>query len=363
LTRRSGDDFRLTDIPGIGPKIVSGWLLIAVFLWSAHLLAARVRFRDPHYLRLTAYVLIRSGGWMALTWIVFALIDKRPATRISLPALLFKVAPLVLAAVLVELTGGAIAMALAEPSGPMTFSSAFVWELTNAFHDSLIWIFTIVAVGHAIRFHYARGAALRESQLQAALARAQFDALSSRMQPHFLFNALNSISAMLQRDPEAAERMISRLGDLLRAAMQTEGPELIPVWHELRLVGDYLAIQQIRFADRMRVDVRASDAAEPLLVPRFILQPLVENAVKHGIEPLDRRGTIAVAVSVDGDRLLLTVRNDVPEDLPPAEHQGLGLRHTRARLELLYGAAGALRFTRRGDCVETEIAVPARSGR
>jgi hypothetical protein len=349
----AGGEVRLTAMPGIVPKIIGGWLLVGVHIWSYHLLILRMHQRQPPYLRLTAYALLRVIGWMLLTWMVFALIDRRPAVRMTLAAAVLKVIPLMTIATLAELVTGATAMALAWPRSPMTFSEAFLYGLTTTFHDSLIWIFTIIAVGHGIRFHYAK----------ATLARAQFATLSSRMQPHFLFNALNSIAALVRSDAAGAETMISRLGDLLRASMSAGQSEMITVAEELRFVEQYLAIQRIRYADRMCVRVSAAPEAESLLVPRFILQPLVENAVKHGIEPLETPGCVAVDARVDHGRLHLTVRNSAPPDLPPlGTHEGLGLRHTRARLELLYGSEQALHMERCDDgSIAAQIALPAKA--
>ncbi len=352
----AGDEIRLTAIPGIVPKIVGGWLLVGVHIFSYHLLIMRTHQIPPRYLRLVSYSLLRAVAWMLVTWMVFALIDRRPAVRMTLAAAVLKVIPLVTVATLVELVSGALIMAVAWPrSRGITFSEALVYSLTTTFHDSLIWIFTIIAVGHGIRFHYAKG----------ALARAQFATLSSRMQPHFLFNALNSVAAMVRRDAAGAESMLSRLGDLLRASMNDDDSETITVAEELRFAEQYLAIQRIRYADRMCVRVAAAPEAEALPVPRFILQPLVENAVKHGIEPLETPGRVSVDATVRDDRLHLTVRNSAPPDLPPlGAREGLGLRHTRERLELLYGRMHHFTICRGGEgCVEARITLSLKENR
>lgn len=321
------------------------------------------RSRSVPWLRITSYVTLRCLGWVALTWLVFLLIDRQPARRMNARDATFKVAPMVLAATLFDLLVKAAIVALTQPWAPATFADTFVSLIPTDFHESLIWIFVISAVGHGIRFHYMQAESrVRASRMKAALAQAQMQALSSRIQPHFLFNALNGVSAMLHRDPRAAQRMISRLGDLLRASMTSDEPELIPVGRELAYAADYLEIQQIRFADRMRVSISASEEAEPLLVPRFLLQPLVENAVKHGIEPMHDGGEVAVTACVGDGHLLLTVRNDVAPDLPSnGTRGGLGLHHTRARLELLYGRdEGALVCRRRGGQMETIVSIPLR---
>jgi len=326
LGTQGSSDIRLIDIPGIGWKLVLGWLLYGLNSWAAHAMWFMSTSRETPWLRLAAYEILRSLSWIALTWIIFAFLDRQPATSMPFRTTFFKVA--------------FVLLALTHPWMPMTY-----------FHDALMWIFIIAGIGHGVRFHYA----------QTVLAQARLQTLRSRMQPHFLFNALNGIAALVRTDSSAAERMITRLGDLLRAAMTGGDEDMIPVAEELNFAEQYLSIQQIRYADRLTIEVSFTPEARNLLVPRFILQPLVENAVKHGIEPLETSGNVSVHACVSGDRLVLVVRNDAPFiALPPGDREGLGLKHTRARLELLYPGdhAFSIHWSDHG-IVETTIALKA----
>lgn len=354
-------DVRLIDIPGMWWKLALGWLLYGVNSWSAHVMWFVSTSRKTPWLRLGSYELLRSLSWIALTWAIFAFVDRQPAMSMPFRTAFFKVAPLVLLAGLADLAAGSAAEALTDPWAPMTFADSFEHRLTMYFHDSLMWIFIIVGIGHGVRFHYARAESrLRESQVQTALAQARLQTLSSRMQPHFLFNALNSIAALVRSDSRAAESMISRLGDLLRAAMNGGDEDMIPVAEELKFAQQYLAIQQIRYADRLSIEISSEPAARNVRVPRFILQPLVENAVKHGIEPLETPGKVSVHASVCSGRLILAVCNDAPPgELPPDSKEGLGLAHTRARLALLFGDGCRFRIIGNHHTITAVVEIPA----
>jgi signal transduction histidine kinase len=176
-------------------------------------------------------------------------------------------------------------------------------------------------------------------QLETKLARAQLDGLRSQLQPHFLFNTLNTISALLHRDPEAADRVLTRLGDLLRLSLQHSVRQEVVLRQELEFVERYLEIQQIRFQDRLRVRIDAEPEVLDALVPTLVLQPLVENAVRHAIEPRAAEGHLRIAARRDEGRLTLQVADDGPGLVGPGRGSGIGLANTRARLEQLYGAA------------------------
>ena len=185
----------------------------------------------------------------------------------------------------------------------------------------------------------------REIQAQALgrqLAEARLDALSSQLRPHFLFNTLQGISTLLHRDPAAADQMLNRLSELLRQSLrQSDTPE-ITVAAELTTIDHYLGIQRIRFQDRLRVRVDADGVSDALL-PSFILQPLVENAIEHGIARRSGPGTVTVAARAKGDQLVVEVGNDGgTADAAPRASGGVGLANTRARLHAMYGERGTL---------------------
>jgi len=207
----------------------------------------------------------------------------------------------------------------------------------------------VVAAGLArafsLRFQARQAQAVR---LQAQLAEARLDALRRQLDPHFLFNTLHAVSTLVERDPRGVRRMITRLSELLRHSIEGAGEAEVPLRQELELLGRYLDIMQVRFQGRLEVDTRVDDAVLDALVPNLILQPLVENAIRHGVERMTGVGRITIlAERRDGD-VVLRVRDNGPGPAataaaPPtgtARQGGVGLGNTVARLAQLYGAAG-----------------------
>jgi LytS/YehU family sensor histidine kinase len=162
--------------------------------------------------------------------------------------------------------------------------------------------------------------------------------LKTQLHPHFLFNTLNAIAALIYTDVEAAERMLARLGDLLRLTLEDFGVQQAPLARELEVVRHYLEIEQARLGPRLRVDWRVAAEATDALVPTFLLQPLIENAIRHGISPRSKPGRIEVRAWRKGEELCLEVRDDGPGLRAEGKAGGgVGLSNTRARLQHLYG--------------------------
>lgn len=199
----------------------------------------------------------------------------------------------------------------------------------------------VSAAGHMMEvYRRYRERELHAAQLQTQLARARLHALEMQLQPHFLFNTLNSISELVHDDPGAAELMVAQLGDLLRMTMSGEGREEVPLSRELELVGAYLEIERTRFQDRLSVKKMVEPDVLDALVPTLLLQPLVENAVRHGLSPRVAPGTVTLAARRVGDRLRITVRDDGRGLPPPGERrERVGVGNTRARLRQAYGDA------------------------
>jgi two-component sensor histidine kinase len=179
----------------------------------------------------------------------------------------------------------------------------------------------------------------RSTELESRLDRSELQALKLQLQPHFLFNTLNAITALVHRDPARAERMVSGLSELLRVSLGSAGEQEVTVARELDVLRHYLDIQQVRFADRLSVSIETTPEADRALVPNLILQPLVENAIKHGLAPRAAAGRIVVQVRRRGDWLSLTVHDDgLGESTVRPRREGVGLANARARLATLYGA-------------------------
>ncbi|HET7301219.1 MAG TPA: histidine kinase, partial [Oleiagrimonas sp.] len=183
---------------------------------------------------------------------------------------------------------------------------------------------------------------------QAASARAQVDALQARIRPHFLFNSMNTVAALIRVDPEAAETTVENLAELFRAALGSEGESSLG--EELALVDRYLAIEQWRLGERLHVE-RRIDGNLPLAMPmpRLLLQPLVENAVRHGIGPRREGGTIMLEGRADADGIRLTIINPLPEDGAAMPGNGLGLDNVRQRLHYHFGTAAGIDIARADD--------------
>lgn len=209
------------------------------------------------------------------------------------------------------------------------------------FPSNVLRYWLIAAVYHGVAYYReVRRRDVMQAQLAQTLAEARLENLEARLQPHFLFNALNAIAALIRKNPPAAAVMVGQLSELLRAALNAETGRQVTLAAELRLLDQYMAIQRTRFSDRLSFCVQATPEALTAYVPQMILQPIVENAVRHGIGPREAAGTVAVDATRQGGKLRLVVRDDGVGygKAPPSLHgNGVGIRATRARLTHLYG--------------------------
>jgi len=205
------------------------------------------------------------------------------------------------------------------------------------------------------------GESRNREQLEVRLAQAQFQRLKLQLQPHFLFNTLNTITALISQDRVQAERMISRLSELLRQSLRGDSEQEVALERELHMLRHYLEIQQARFADRLRVTFRIASDTQQALVPNFLLQPLVENAIRHGIAPRASGGHIEIEARREGDALRITVSDDgLGAATPGDKGEGIGLSNTRARLEHLYGRLQRMQISSAADGFRVGIEIPYR---
>jgi LytS/YehU family sensor histidine kinase len=207
-----------------------------------------------------------------------------------------------------------------------------------------------------------RGEAIR---LQAQLADARLAALRSQLDPHFLFNTLHAVSALVERDPRGVRRMIARLSELLRTTLEGATEQEVPLHEELRFLDGYLDIMRVRFQGQLGVEMQIEPGLGEALVPNLVLQPLVENAIRHGTAKLDHAGSIIIAARREGAAVVLSVEDNgptTPGDAPPVV-EGIGLRNTRERLAQLYGAAQHLTLApRAGGGMRAEVRLPFHTG-
>jgi signal transduction histidine kinase len=205
--------------------------------------------------------------------------------------------------------------------------------------NNLFAYLDVAAIGHAVHFaRETRAGQLRASKLEAQLAQAQLQSLKAQIHPHFLFNTLNSVSSLIHRDVEAADRIIALLSDLLRQSLEMPPDALVPLRRDLEFLGRYLEIEKTRFKDRLRLRIDVAPEALDAEVPSLILQPIVENAIRHGIARRSRAGIVEIHARQDSEDLVLEVRDDgpgLPESGLFAGH-GVGLANTEARLRQHY---------------------------
>jgi sensor histidine kinase YesM len=235
--------------------------------------------------------------------------------------------------------------------GGASLGPPFASYLTVALRENVLPWLAVAGVVIAIeaRRRSVR-AALERERLRAEVAEQRLIALTGQLHPHFLFNTLQGISTLIHRDAEAADEMLAKLSDLLRDVLRHRHQVLVPIEDELRFVRTYLEIAELRFADRLSFDIDVAPDVAGASVPLFILQPLVENALSHGIGLRARGGQIRVRAWKVADRLMLEVSDDgagLPNGVPPRE--GIGLGNTRERLRASFGEAQRLTIEGQAD--------------
>ncbi|MFN8179608.1 MAG: histidine kinase [bacterium] len=234
------------------------------------------------------------------------------------------------------------------------------------FHLGVVTYWVLVVLRHTFDFYTRyREEELRVSRMEAQLAQAQLQALRMQLHPHFLFNTLNAVSALMHKDVDAADRMLARLSDFLRLTLETGGAHEVSLRQELEFLKRYLEIEQTRFADRLRVRVDVDPSTLEARVPNLILQPLVENAIRHGVARSASAGCVEIAAHRRNGALFLEVRDDGP-GLPDGglrpPREGVGLANTRARLAQLYGAGSSLDLANRHEGgVAVTLTIPFRT--
>jgi signal transduction histidine kinase len=234
------------------------------------------------------------------------------------------------------------------------------------FLTQLDWMFMtylfLVGLAHALAYRRESvSRALDAAHLETRLVEAQLQSLQRQLHPHFLFNTLNTISGLMHTDVNAADRMMDRLGDLLRMTLHTSNVQEVTLREELELLQKYLDIEQTRFGPRLSVRLQVQPDALDARVPNLLLQPLVENAVRHGIAPHARPGLIVVEAARRGSELRIEVR-DSGDGLPPDRltllNDGVGLANTRARLQHLYRARHAFVFANVDGGFTVTVSIP-----
>ncbi len=270
-------------------------------------------------------------AWLGRTFSLEGRPWRRHATIHLLASICFSLLYILLRAGLATLQRG-------EDGTPVSYAQAFQPLLLKSWHFNFLVYWVMIAVTHAFAYYRKyQERELRTAELERRLAQARLHALQMQLNPHFLFNTLHAISSLMHRNVDAADRMIARLSELLRYALESTEAQEVPLSQELHFLRRYLEIEETRFGPRLRVQFDVDPASLAALVPNLILQPLVENAIRHGIEPHARPGHLLVRTRRQGPQLSLVVA-DNGGGLDPANlDEGVGLANTRARLHHLYG--------------------------
>jgi signal transduction histidine kinase len=312
----------------VWPAVGAGWTALALLLAVSASLTYRSTGRAANWTLSLERSLVEWWLWALLTPLVVWLARRFPLDR-RWP---WRAVALHLAA------GMAIAVlkTAAERAALAWLTGFWIYWLASTIALQLTIYCAIVAAAHGVTY-YERSR--ERDQLAARLADARLQLLGMQLQPHFLFNTLNTIAELVHDDPDAADHMIAGLSDLLRKTLELGPTQEIPLGAELDLLGRYLDIQRARFGDRLRVEIVADGDARMALVPVLLLQPLVENAIQHGLAEHLSSGAIAIHARRDGSRLRMTVSDDGagPRANAGPGRERVGLGNTRARLDMLYG--------------------------
>ena len=314
--------------------IIGVWTVYAIISLNQSYIWAQINDQPFNTRRVLAFTLTLCISWCAYTPLIIWAARRFPVGRAVWQASF-------LPHVALSTVFGMVDVLVDRTIGPHfgferspNYWSGFIgqWDM-NVFYYAVI----VASVTAADFYAMYRDRQRKAVELHTELVTAKLEALKMQLQPHFLFNTLNAINALIHEDAEAADRMVTRLADLLRLTLYETRHE-VPLARELEFVSAYVDIQQIRFQNRLTVNFEVRGAVLGARVPSLVLQPLVENAIRHGIAPRARRGTVWVRAWRDADRLILEVEDDgvgMAAGQRPSRG-GIGLANTRARLQQLY---------------------------
>lgn len=338
--------------------IFSAWTLFGLFFASQHYVG-RVYFgRVPSWAEALSVWMTCAYSWALLTPAVLWVIERFPIKKETWKKSLLVHLP---AAALFSLSGLAIYVLARNVLFPNQPTPTFKGLLVVDYHQGLLTYAVIVGICYGLDYYRKyREHEIAAAQFQAKLAQAQLAALKSQLHPHFLFNTLNTIAVLMDEDTQLARKMLVRLSDLLRIVLKKEAADEVTLKQEIEFLESYLEIEQIRFQDRLKVKMSVDANTLNAKVPDLILQPLVENAIKHGIAPRSSVGQIEIRAERQNGNLLLEVRDDgvgIKEGIE-RNGNGVGLANTKARLESLYGANFNFAIRNAEEGVVASLSIP-----
>jgi two-component system LytT family sensor kinase len=324
--------------------IFLGWTFLGVFYAGQTFLIYARSNHPTRFARILPGALVIWYSWAVLSpFIIWLARNFRIERKRLLPNLAMHVAAGIFFSFLHQALPILVFSTVEAASGkPFLFFSRLFNSLFSLYFSNDFFIYWMILFAvHALDYYrrYREGE-LKASRLEGQLAQAQLQALKMQLHPHFLFNTLHAISALVHKDPEVADRMIARLSDLLRLTLDNVGVQEVPLRQELEFLDRYLDIEQQRFQDRLEVHMEIDSRTLDAMVPNLILQPLVENAIRHGIAQRSSAGRVEIRAKREDSLLRLEVRDDgsgLPEESGETLKEGIGLGNTRTRLQQLYG--------------------------
>ncbi len=344
--------------------IFAAWTAFGLLMANQAIVQSQLRGRTLPWLDALRPSMLESFLWAVTTVVFVALVRRVPLER----GHLLRHAAMQAAAVLLFALARAGLMVQLGRHVAWIGERAFVRQLIGSYGQQLLFYILLLGIAHALLYHERyRERALAAERLAAGLTAARLQVLKAQLQPHFLFNTLNAISALIPPDAKPASRMIARLGDLLRMSLEHEDTQEVTLREELAFLQPYLEIEQARMGARLTVDLAIEPATYDARVPHLLLQPLVENAIRHGIAPRIAPGRVEVRAGVgdEGRTLHLQVRDDGPgldtstRDRP---RKGVGLSNIEVRLQQLYPTHHFAVENHPDGGVVVRIVIPLRRG-
>ena len=345
--------------------LVSAWAIFGSYMACQDYVVAINQGQPALWSRVLPEELLYAACWALLTPLIFFLTGRFPIGR---GRLVRRAGLHLVLSVCVSLVQRTLYGMTFDLYRVLFLGGTFSWERFSAnllsFVDyGMLLYWLLLLIGHAVESaRTLREKELRASQLETQLSRAQLQALKMQLHPHFLFNTLNAISVLIKKDPDAARATVARLSDLLRIALEGGTSHEVTLASEMRFLTRYLEIEKTRFGDRLSASFDVAPQIRGAYIPGMILQPLVENAIKHGVAKRRGSSSIVVAARKEHDILCLSVWNEGPRMASPKGNtvtEGVGLANTRSRLRQLYGDSANLsvRNRDRGGVI-AEITLP-----
>lgn len=292
---------------------------------------------------------------LLLTHFYRKLIKRLRWQQLGLAALLPRVLlSAALLALLIELPHGLLLLAM----GKSAALSSVGWVLGDFLSIFPIVLFWVVIYFAAVFFRNYRNEEIKNLKMTATMKEVELNKIKSQLNPHFMFNSMNSIRALIDEDPQRAKQAVTQLSNILRTTLLLGKKRLIPFEEEWRLVRDYLGIESARYEERLRTNINIAPEASAFMVPPLLIQTLVENAIKHGISMLPNGGELEMECYAESDLLHIRLRNPGTLKKSNQPGTGFGVKNTRQRLEMLYGPRASLSLTEAQGVVTTEVVIP-----